>query len=214
MPFSSAAPVTRRRPATQLARPSSEERPSQLPEKQISEKMPYFNGEVDVGQELVFDSVVVFGFVEAVGQGSVPGDDGDGEAVVLDERPVLLGGHLYGLIANASGRSDEFLRAKAATGKGIEADGLFDGGHKLRSCAEHFGDRGKRGIGLEGIHGPLADAVPEGGQVRAGRSKGINVEVFLGPFVEKVPLAVRRLDDDEVVVLRVDVVGNKDRGDR
>ena len=138
MPFSSAASVTRRRPATQLARPSSEDRPSLLPEKQISEGNAAFNGEVDVGEKLVFDAVVIFGLVEAVGQGSVAGDDGDGEAVILDEGPVLLGRHLYGLIADAGGGGDQFLRAEAATGEGIEADGLFDGRHKARLLCRTF----------------------------------------------------------------------------
>ena len=56
-----------------------------------------------MGEELVFDAVVVFGLVEAVGQGGMAGDNGDGKPVVLDERPVLLRGHLYGLVANAGG---------------------------------------------------------------------------------------------------------------
>ena len=37
------------------------------------------------------------------------------------------------------------------------------------------------------------------------------LKFYLGPFVEKVPLAVGRFDDDEVVVFGVDVVGDKDR---
>ena len=66
------------------------------------------------------------------------GDDGDGEAVVLDERPVFLGRHFYGLVADAGSGSDEFLRAEAAAGEGIEADGLFDGRHKARLLCRTF----------------------------------------------------------------------------
>ena len=65
-------------------------------------------------------------------------DNGDGEAVILDERPVFLRSHLYGLVADAGGSSDQFLRTEAAAGEGIEADGLFDGRHKARLLCRTF----------------------------------------------------------------------------
>ena len=60
---------------------------------------------------------------------------------------------------------------------------------------------------VERIHGPGADRVPEALQIGRGRARRIDIEVLLDPGVVHVVLGVRRLDHDQVEVLRIEAVG-------
>ena len=97
----------------------------------------------------------------------------------------------YGFRGSADGGSGDKLRGRdVVLVEGIEADGLFDRGHG-DSSGEDFGLGFKGDARVERVHRSLAGAVPQGGQVGAGRAGGVDVEVGVGPFVEELPLAVR-----------------------
>ena len=66
--FSSARPTTRLRPVAQFFSPSSSDMPPRLPEKQMTLGNAVGGGELDVLAERLFEAVVVFLAVEAVGE--------------------------------------------------------------------------------------------------------------------------------------------------
>ena len=85
----------------------------------------------DVGTDLGYDAIVLVEAVEPDGQGLVPGDGRDGQAVAGNQRPVL-GRHQVDRRIAGFGRCAnkllwaEFLRNKTPPGDGLRDHACFE----------------------------------------------------------------------------------------
>lgn len=61
----------------------------------------------------------------------------------------------------------------------------------------------KRHLFIQRVHRPTADRVSQRLQIRAGRTRDVDVEVLRGPHVKKPVLTMRRFDDDQIEALRI-----------
>src|SRR5690606_18230822 len=74
---------------------------------------------------------------------------------------------------------------------------------------EHLRREGR--VRVEGVHGPGAASVTEGGEVGAGGAGGVDVDQTVGPVGKEMRLAVGRLLNHGVEPGRVLAVGEKER---